>query len=73
MKHKRIRNPQGNPIIKSRFRKMAEQQIPNVFFRNLRMEFVKLFLTEPNPEKWPKELQHLKPFIKDETTESKPR
>ncbi|GBC62236.1 hypothetical protein DENIS_3205 [Desulfonema ishimotonii] len=52
-------------IIKSRFRMMAHQIIPRQALEHLREEHVKIFLCEPNPDKWPEELGHLKQYVQE--------
>lgn len=54
-------------IIKSRFNMMAEGIIPHEEFANLHEKHVKIFLTEPDPRKWPEELSHLKKYVPDDT------
>ena len=54
-------------IIKSRFRMMGEGIIPREAFENLRDESVKIFLTEPDTNKWPPELSHLKKYVPEDT------
>jgi len=54
-------------IIKSRFRMMGEGIIPKKELENLRDESVKIFLTEPDPNKWPLELSHLKKYVPEDT------
>jgi hypothetical protein len=54
-------------IIKSRFRMMGEGIIPREAFENLRDESVKIFLTEPDTNKWPPELTHLKKYVPEDT------
>ena len=54
-------------IIKSRFRMMGEGIIPKKEFKNLRDESIKIFLTEPNTNKWPPELSHLKKYVPEDT------
>jgi len=54
-------------IIKSRFRMMGEGIIPKKAFENLREESVKIFLTEPDTNKWPSELSHLKKYVPEDS------
>lgn len=53
--------------IKSRFRMMGEGIIPHKEFENLHDELVKIFLTEPDPNKWPPELSHLRKYVPEDT------
>jgi len=46
---------------------MAEGIIPHEEFANLHEKHVKIFLTEPDPRKWPEELSHLKKYVPDDT------
>ena len=55
----------SSDIIKSRFRMMAEQVIPREALEHLCEEHVKTFLCEPNPDKWPPELSHLKEYVQE--------
>ncbi|MGD9074450.1 MAG: hypothetical protein PVJ69_04490 [Desulfobacteraceae bacterium] len=54
-------------IIKSRFNMIAEGVIPQEEFENLQEKHVKIFLTEPDPNKWPSELSHLKKYVPEDT------
>lgn len=54
-------------IIKSRFNMIAEGIIPQEAFENLEEKHVKIFLTEPDPKKWPSELSHLKKYVPEDT------
>jgi hypothetical protein len=54
-------------VIKSRFHMMAEGIIPQEALENLNEEHVKIFLTEPDPKKWPPELSHLKKYVPEDT------
>jgi hypothetical protein len=54
-------------IIRSRFNMMAEGLIPQEAFENLQEKHVKIFLTEPDPKKWPSELSHLKKYVPEDT------
>jgi hypothetical protein len=54
-------------IIKSRFNMIAEGLIPQEAFENLQEKHVKIFLTEPDPRKWPSELSHLKKYVPEDT------
>ncbi len=54
-------------IIKSRFNMIAEGVIPQEAFENLQEKHVKIFLTEPDPKKWPPELAHLKKYVPEDT------
>ncbi|UCF56614.1 MAG: hypothetical protein JSW15_11165 [Deltaproteobacteria bacterium] len=54
-------------IIRSRFNMMAEGVIPQEAFENLQEKYVKIFLTEPDPKKWPSELSHLKKYVPEDT------
>ena len=54
-------------IIKSRFNMIAEGVIPQEEFEDLQEKHVKIFLTEPDPKKWPSELSHLKKYVPEDT------
>ena len=54
-------------IIKSRFNLIAEGVIPQEEFENLQEKHVKIFLTEPDPRKWPSDLSHLKKYVPEDT------
>ena len=54
-------------IIKSRFNMIAEGIIPQEAFESLQEKHVKIFLTEPDPRKWPSELSHLKKYVPEDT------
>jgi hypothetical protein len=54
-------------IIKSRFNMIAEGIIPQGEFESLKERDVKIFLTEPDPKKWPPELSHLKKYVPEDT------
>lgn len=54
-------------IIKSRFNLIAEGVIPQEEFENLQEKHVKIFLTEPDPKKWPSDLSHLKKYVPEDT------
>lgn len=54
-------------VIKSRFHMMAEGIIPQEALENLHEEHLKIFLTEPDPKKWPPELSHLKKYVPKDT------
>ncbi len=54
-------------VIKSRFNMIAEGIIPQEAFENLHEKHVKIFLTEPDPKKWPPELSHLKQYVPEDT------
>ena len=54
-------------IIKSRFSMIAEGIIPQEAFESLEEKHVKIFLTEPDPRKWPSELSHLKKYVPEDT------
>lgn len=54
-------------IIRSRFNMIAEGVIPQEAFENLQEKHVKIFLTEPDPRKWPSELSHLKKYVPEDT------
>jgi hypothetical protein len=54
-------------IIKSRFNMIAEGVIPQEEFGDLQEKHVKIFLTEPDPKKWPSELSHLKKYVPEDT------
>jgi hypothetical protein len=54
-------------IIKSRFNLIAEGVIPQEAFEDLQEKHVKIFLTEPDPNKWPSELSHLKKYVPEDT------
>ena len=54
-------------IIKSRFRMMGEGYIPQEAFENLTEEEVKIFLTEPDPDKWPPKMTKLKKHVPEDT------
>jgi len=54
-------------IIKSRFKMMGERLIPQEAFENLTEEGVKIFLTEPDPDKWPPKLSHLRKHVPEDT------
>ena len=53
-------------IIKSRFNLIAEGVIPQEALENLQEKHVKIFLTEPDPKKWPPELSHLKKYVPED-------
>jgi hypothetical protein len=55
-------------IIKSRFTMIAEGVIPQDALESLEERHVKIFLTEPDPNKWPAELSHLKKYVPGDTT-----
>ena len=46
---------------------MGECIIPRDAFENLTEEEVKIFLTEPDPDKWPPNLSHLRKHIPEDT------
>ena len=46
---------------------MGEGIIPREAFEELRDESVKIFLTEPDTNKWPPELSHLKKYVPEDT------
>jgi len=46
---------------------IAEGVIPREAFENLQEKHVKIFLTEPDPRKWPSELSHLKKYVPEDT------
>jgi len=46
---------------------MGEGIIPHKEFENLHDELVKIFLTEPDPNKWPSELSHLRKYVPEDT------
>ena len=54
-------------IIKSRFNMIAEGVIPQEALENLEEKHVRIFLTEPDPRKWPSELSHLKKYVPEDT------
>ena len=54
-------------VIKSRFNMIAEGIIPQKALENLKENHIKIFLTEPNPKKWPSELSHLKKYVPEDT------
>lgn len=54
-------------IIKSRFNMIAEGLIPQQAFEGLHEKHVKIFLTEPDPKKWPPEMSHLKKYVPENT------
>ena len=54
-------------VIKSRFNMIAEGVIPQEALENLQEKHVKIFLTEPDPRKWPSELSHLKKYVPEDT------
>ncbi len=54
-------------IIKSRFNMIAEGIIPQKALESLKENHIKIFLTEPNPKKWPSELSHLKKYVPEDT------
>jgi len=54
-------------IIKSRFRMMGEGIIPKKEFEKLCEKSVKIFLTEPDMNKWPQELSHLKKYVPEDS------
>jgi hypothetical protein len=51
-------------IIKSRFNMIAEGVIPQEALEGLEEKHVKIFLTEPDPRKWP---SHLKKYVPEDT------
>jgi hypothetical protein len=46
---------------------IAEGVIPQEEFENLQEKHVKIFLTEPDPKKWPSELSRLKKYVPEDT------
>ncbi|MBW1787459.1 MAG: hypothetical protein JRK53_12675 [Deltaproteobacteria bacterium] len=54
-------------IIKSRFAMMGEGVIPKKELEGITDVQLKIFLTEPNPDKWPPELSHLKKYVPEDT------
>ncbi len=54
-------------IIKSRFQKMAEGEIPQEALEGLSESDVKTFLSEPDPDKWPARIVHLKKYVRGDT------
>jgi hypothetical protein len=54
-------------IIKSRFKMIGEGLIPQEALENLTEEEVKIFLTEPDPDKWPPALSHLRKHVPEDT------
>ena len=46
---------------------IAEGVIPQEEFEDLQEKHVKIFLTEPDPKKWPSELSHLKKYVPEDT------
>ena len=54
-------------IIKSRFNMIAEGVIPQEALESLEEKHVRIFLTEPDPRKWPSELSHLKKYVPEDT------
>ena len=62
----RVKRPSAR-VIKSRFNMIAEGVIPQEEFESLQEKHVKIFLTEPDPNKWPSELSHLKKYVPEDT------
>ncbi|MBW1817778.1 MAG: hypothetical protein JRJ60_11545 [Deltaproteobacteria bacterium] len=54
-------------IIKSRLAMMGEGVIPKKELEGITDVQLKIFLTEPNPDKWPPELSHLKKYVPEDT------
>ena len=52
-------------IIPSRFRMMAEGNIPQEELKNINAYQIKTFLTESDPNKWPPEIFHLKKYVRE--------
>lgn len=52
-------------IIPSRFRMMAEGDIPQEELKNINAHQLKIFLTESDPNKWPPEIFHLKKYVRE--------
>ena len=50
--------------IPSRFRMMAEGEIPQEELKKIDALQLKIFLTESDPNKWPPEIFHLKKYVR---------
>lgn len=50
--------------IPSRFRMMAEGQIPQEDLKDIDARQLRIFLTESDPNKWPSEIFHLKKYVR---------
>jgi len=46
---------------------IGEGVISQAELRHLSEEQIKIFLTEPDPDKWPTELSHLKKYVPEDT------
>ena len=53
-------------MIMSRMLLIGEGIVPKEELEGLRSEHIKIFLTEPDPGKWPPEIQHLKKYAEME-------
>ena len=54
-------------IIKSRFAMMGDGVIPRHELEDLTEVQLKIFLTEPDPGRWPPELAHLRKYVPEDT------
>jgi hypothetical protein len=54
-------------VIRSRFRMMGQGIIPKGELKDLTERQIKIFLTEPDPDNWPPELDHLKKYVPEDT------
>jgi len=53
-------------MIPGRVMLIGNEKIPREIIENLSDHHLKIFLREPDPEKWPQEMQHLAQFISRE-------
>lgn len=54
------------PMIPGRVMLIGNEKIPREVLENLPDDHLKIFLREPDPEKWPQEMRHLAQYVSRE-------